>query len=88
MSAGAALRVSVDHCDESDLMPALLVRAADAAGGLIDGRLLNLASEDARQLAGAYEAALLVNFTPSEVAMLRRLLLRVEASARRLSGQA
>jgi hypothetical protein len=87
MSAGAASRVTEDRGDESDLMPALLVRAADAAGGLIDERLINLAGEDARQLARAYEAALLVNFTPSEVAMLRRLLLRVEASARRLSGR-
>ncbi len=36
-------------------------------------------------LARAYEAALLVNFTPSEVATLRRLLSRVEAAALRLA---
>ncbi len=37
-------------------------------------------------LARAYEAALLVNFTPSEVATLRRLLARVEAAALRLAA--
>jgi len=39
-------------------------------------------------LARAYEAALLVNFTPAEVAILRRLLARVEAAALRLATPA
>jgi hypothetical protein len=38
-------------------------------------------------LALAYEAALLSSLTPQEVAMLRRLLARVEAAALKLSGR-
>ena len=37
-------------------------------------------------LAKAYEAALLTGLAPNEVATLKRLLLRLEAAAARLSG--
>ncbi|NBU29166.1 MAG: MarR family transcriptional regulator [Caulobacteraceae bacterium] len=39
-------------------------------------------------LAKAYEAALLTGLAPNEVATLKRLLLRLEAAAARLSGDA
>ncbi|MEI7931486.1 MAG: hypothetical protein WCI21_00280 [Alphaproteobacteria bacterium] len=78
-------------------LPERLARAAEAVGRLIDqglitrgvtASLLDEAGDpppEAVQLARAYEAALLVNFSPSEVQTLRRLLARVEAAARRLA---
>lgn len=60
-----------------------------------DGRSHSLAlTETGRRLHGeiaplalAYEAALLTGLAPAEVAQMKRLLLRLEAAAARLSGE-
>jgi hypothetical protein len=73
---------------EADLA-ARLSRAAGLVEQLIDQGLAARGATDAETapLLQAYEAALLVNFSPSEVQLLHRLLARVEAAARRLAAR-
>ncbi|WP_269716611.1 MarR family winged helix-turn-helix transcriptional regulator [Caulobacter sp. NIBR2454] len=69
----------------------LVERSAHEADGR--SHVLSLSDEGRRlyaevaPLAQAYEAALLTGLTPKEVAQLKRLLLRLEAAAAKLSGE-
>lgn len=95
-NAAQAARLEAGH---DGYLPERLARAAEAVGRLIDQGLSTrgvapsgLEEEgepppEAVLLARAYEAALLVNFSPSEVQTLRRLLARVEAAAQRLAAK-
>ncbi len=99
MSRNAA-QAAQPEAGHDGYLPERLARAAEAVGRLIDQGLatrgvapsvLDAAGDppmEAVQLARAYEAALLVNFSPSEVQTLRRLLARVEAAAQRLAVRA
>ena len=85
-------KVTVSRAAQGLVVRHLVGRAAHEA----DGRSHILAlTEQGRELhaeiaplAQAYEAALLSGLTPAEVETLKRLLLRLETAANRLSGEA
>jgi DNA-binding MarR family transcriptional regulator len=84
-------KVTVSRAAQGLVTRHLIARAAHEA----DGRSHRLALTDTglklhaeiAPLALAYEAALLAGLAPAEVAMMKRLLLRLEAAAARLSGE-
>ena len=84
-------KVSVSRAARELVARSLLARDANAADGR--SHLLSLTPmgrslhAEIAPLAKAYEAALLAGLAPSEVATLKRLLVRLEGAAARLSGQ-
>ena len=84
-------KVTVSRAAQGLFRRHLIARAAHEAVGL--SHHLTLTAEGRRlhsvvsPLALAYEAALLTGLDPSEVAILKRLLLRLEAAAMKLSGE-
>jgi DNA-binding MarR family transcriptional regulator len=83
-------KVSVSRAARELVARSLLARDANTADGR--SHLLTLTPmgrglyAEIAPLAKAYEAALLAGLAPSEVATLKRLLLRLEAAATKLSG--
>lgn len=83
-------KVSVSRAARELVARSLLVRDANTGDGR--SHLLALTAmgrslhAEIAPLAKAYEAALLTGLAPSEVATLKRLLLRLEAAATKLSG--
>ncbi|MDB5471010.1 MAG: MarR family transcriptional regulator [Caulobacter sp.] len=83
-------KVTVSRAARELVARSLLVRDANTGDGR--SHLLALTAMgrglhgEIAPLAKAYEAALLAGLAPSEVATLKRLLLRLEAAATRLSG--
>ena len=84
-------KVSVSRAARELVARSLLARDANTADGR--SHLLSLTPmgrslhAEIAPLAKAYEAALLAGLAPSEVATLKRLLVRLEGAAARLSGQ-
>ena len=84
-------KVTVSRAARELVGRSLLARDANTADGR--SHLLGLTAmgrslyAEIAPLAKAYEAALLTGLAPSEVATLKRLLLRLEAASARLSGQ-
>ena len=84
-------KVSVSRAARELVARSLLARDANTADGR--SHLLTLTPmgrslhAEIAPLAKAYEAALLAGLAPSEVATLKRLLLRLEAAAAKLSGE-
>jgi DNA-binding MarR family transcriptional regulator len=89
VSRTAMDKVTVSRAARELVGRSLLARDANTADGR--SHLLALTSvgrslhSEIAPLAKAYEAALLTGLTPGEVATLKRLLLRLEAAAARLS---
>lgn len=71
---------------EDARLPDQLASASAAVSRLIAGGLAGRRADEA-DLVAAYEAALLVNFSPTEARTLRRLLARLEAAALRLAAR-
>ena len=84
-------KVTVSRAARELVGRSLLTRETNAGDGR--SHLLRLTSmgrslySEIAPLAKAYEAALLTGLAPNEVALLKRLLTRLEAAAARLSGQ-
>jgi DNA-binding MarR family transcriptional regulator len=84
-------KVSVSRAARELVARSLLARDMNTADGR--SHLLTLTAmgrslhAEIAPLAKAYEAALLAGLAPSEVATLKRLLLRLEAAASKLSGE-
>lgn len=91
VSRTAMDKVTVSRAAQGLVARHLIARAAHEA----DGRSHRLALTDTglklhaeiAPLALAYEAALLAGLAPAEVAMMKRLLSRLEGAAARLSGE-
>jgi DNA-binding MarR family transcriptional regulator len=84
-------KVTVSRAAQGLVTRHLIVRAAHQADGR--SHILTLTDQghalhaEIAPLALAYEAALLAGLTPAEVETLKRLLMRLETAAGRLSGE-